>query len=65
MYSMNLLQAPNQHHFEVLISVDWVTCIIEQGRSQLKISGEAKVNCNDSLPRQRIYHYATGILAFP
>ena len=29
MCSMNLLQAPNQHHFEVLIGVDWVTCIIE------------------------------------
>ena len=29
MCSMNLLQAPNQHHFEVLIGVDWATCIIE------------------------------------
>ena len=29
MCSMNLLQAPNHHHFEVLIGVDWVTCIIE------------------------------------
>ena len=29
MCSMNLLQAPNQHHFEVLIGVHWITCIIE------------------------------------
>ena len=29
MCSMNLLQAPNQHQFEVLIGVHWVTCIIE------------------------------------
>ena len=27
--SMNLLLAPNQHHFEVLIGVDLATCIIE------------------------------------
>ena len=27
--SMNLLQAPNQHHFEVLTGVDWATYIVK------------------------------------
>ena len=35
---MNLLQAPNQHHFEVLIGVDWATCIIDSIETKTTIS---------------------------
>ena len=55
MCSMNILQAPNHYHLEVLIGVDWATCIIEDspysnvwGNKMSRVS-KSKVNIANSV----------------